>query len=85
MNMLFRNFFYAVGLTGIFFMYGADPNTVTFSEVVRLVQSPRAHNFVMVVMAALIALELACGGKLRRPARQGRDSSAASCKNQAEA
>lgn len=85
MNMLFRNFFYAVGLTGLFFMYGADPNTVTFGEVVRLVQSPRAHNFVLVVMAALIALEFVCGGKFRMPSRQGRASSAAASRNQAEA
>lgn len=62
MSMLFRNFFYAVGFTTLFFLYQADPNTVTFADLVRLVQSTPAQQLVLVITATLIGLEFASSG-----------------------
>jgi hypothetical protein len=65
MNMLFRNFFYAVGFTALFFLYQADPNTIALGDFVRLVQSIRAQQLVLVITAALIALEFTLSGSRR--------------------
>jgi len=62
MNMLFRNFFYSVGFTALFFLYQADPNTVSFADLVRLVQSARAQQLVLVFTALLVALEFTWAG-----------------------
>lgn len=61
MNILFRNFFYAVGFTGLLFLYQADPNTVTFGDLVRLVQSGHVQQLVLVITAVLVAFELVSG------------------------
>jgi hypothetical protein len=70
MNILFRNFFYGVGFISLFFLYQADPNTATFGDLVRLVQSARAQQLLLVITVLLIALEFACGSSLigRTPA-----------------
>ena len=65
MNMLFRNFFYAVGFTALFFLCQADPNTVTFADLIRLVQSAPIHQLVLVITATLIALEFPSSGYRR--------------------
>jgi hypothetical protein len=62
MNILFRNFFYAVGITVLAFMYGADPSTATFGDMVRMVQSHNAQQLVLAITAVLIGLEFVSGG-----------------------
>lgn len=85
MNMLFRNFFYAVGSTALFFLYQADPNTVTFGDLVRLVQSTTALQLVLVITSVLIALEFASGGARKVGALSGSaESSAASVLTKAQ-
>lgn len=85
MNMLFRNFFYAVGFTALFFLYQADPNTVAFADLVRLVQRARAQQLVLVITALLIALEFTSGGTRRVRASSGSaESSAASVLTKAQ-
>lgn len=67
MNVLFRNFFYSVGLLMLFFMYGSDPSTVVFADLVRLVQSPIALKSVLVLTAIFIGLEFALSGSVYLP------------------
>ena len=65
MNILFRNFFYAVGLTTLFFMWGSDASAAMFADLVRLVQSPVAFKIVLTLTALFVGLELALSGSGR--------------------
>lgn len=62
MNTLFRNFWYAVGFTVLLFMYNADPNSTTFSDLVRLVQNPVTMHNVMGLTLMLIGVEILLSG-----------------------
>lgn len=61
MSMLLRNFFYAVGLTALCFLFEADPNTAG-SDLIRFMQSACAQQIVLIGTAILIGLEFALGG-----------------------
>ena len=57
MNVLFRNFFYAIGLLMVTFFYCADPSIITMGDLVRLVQSTRAQSLVFILWAGLVVLD----------------------------
>lgn len=77
MTMLFRNFFYAVGFTMLFFMYISDANTVMFTDVVRVVQNPRALKIVLILTVLFICLEFSLSGT-PRPVRDSNSSASSS-------
>ncbi len=76
MNMLFRKFFYAVGFTGLLFLYQADANTVTFGDLVRLVQSATAQQLVLIITVVLVSFEFTLGGSRKVGALSGSAESA---------
>lgn len=61
MNVVFKYFFYAVGLVTLIWAHEVPPDTVTFADWVRLVQS--AHAQQMVVFVGLMLL--GCGMMVR--------------------
>lgn len=64
MNVLFRNFFYAVVLVLLFGMHELDASVAQFKDLVLLVQSQYAFSVVIVITICLVCVELAfsCGG-----------------------
>lgn len=62
MRMLFRNFFYAVGVTVLIFLYQADPNSIVLGDFARLTQSSRTQQLVLLITAVLVLLEFILSG-----------------------
>jgi hypothetical protein len=58
MNILLRNFFYAIGITVLLYLMQVNPETVTFADLVRLVQSTRAHSVVELLTVILVAFDM---------------------------
>lgn len=61
MNMVFRNFFYAVGFVILMALHGLDADTAQFAVLVRFVQSQTAMQMVLVLTAILVGLDLIWG------------------------
>ena len=61
MNMIFRNFFFAVGFVILMTLHGLDADTAQFAVLVRLVQSQTALQMVLVLTVILVGLDLIWG------------------------
>ena len=61
MNMLFRNFFYAVGFVLLAALYSLNPVDAQFGDLVRLVQSENAQRLVGILTIVFVAIELMFG------------------------
>lgn len=74
MNMLLRNFFYAVGITFLCLLRGLDPQTAKFSDLVKMAQSGSATHLVAVITVMLIALEFVLRAPQSRPALRSKST-----------
>lgn len=55
--LLLRNFFYAVGLVILGFMYTDNPKTATFGDLVWLTQSHNAQHLVVAITSIFVGLQ----------------------------
>lgn len=69
MDMLLRNFFYAVCVTGLIVLHGLDAETAQFADLVRATQSPLALQLALVLTGFLVGLELLAVSQLNGRAR----------------
>jgi hypothetical protein len=80
MNMVLRNFFFAVGIVMLAALDGMNPAEAQFGDLVRLVQSEAAQKMVVVVMLALLAVDWIFGYRVvssRSTSMQSASASAA--------
>lgn len=65
MNTLLRNFFYGVGIVILCAMYGMNPATAQFGDVVRLMHNEMFWQVVATVSGVLVAADFIFAPRLR--------------------
>jgi len=65
MNTLLRNFFYGVGIVILCAMYGMNPATAQFGDIVRLMHNEVFWKVVATVSCVLIAADFIFAPRLR--------------------
>lgn len=74
MNLIIRNYFYAVGFVMLAALYGMNPAEAQFRDLVLLVKSTTALQLVLTVTLILVGVELVWAHGSNSPRRAGAES-----------